>query len=721
MDGFQQPAGSPRLEARSASPSRRLTPDRETHFLDHLSVVHKYRYVALSAFLLIILASLLRTYTTTPLYRAVARVMIEMQDERSAAFGNAIDVTNSSSYWQDPKVYYETQYRILTGSELVRRVVRRLELGRVPEFSAGATAAAESSLIDQVRARITVLPVQNSHLVDVAFVSADAALAARAANAVAEEYVQQNFELRRRNMLSSLEWLSQELVEEQKKVEASERAMAQYREDHNALSLEDRQNIVVARLNQLNDAVTKSKTNRVQKEVLYDQVKSLSAEVSAETIPAILQNSYIQEVKTRLADLQREKATLLERYGDKYPDVMKVNASLQDASRQLRVEIAHAIEAISNDYRSALAEERTLTAALEAQKGEAMDLNRKSVSYTVLEREAHSIRQVYEALLLREKELHVLTNSRGNNVRMTDRAETPAAPFLPSLRRDLALATAAGLALSLGLVFLLNALNDTIKNPDDVIDRLKIPLLGLAPKVTGGGRLLLSQHVPHEFGEAFRSLRTALMFSSGQTATRCVMVTSAQPLEGKTITACNLALALAIDGARVLLIDADMRRPGVQRMLGIAKGKGLSDVLAGQTSFDAALVTLESPSLSVLTAGTSPANPSELLGSRPMRTLLEQTNGRYDWVIVDTPPVSPVTDAVVLSPLVNAIAFVIGAEMTRCQHAAHALDTLTASSSCHVGVVLNRVDFRRNKHYYARYNGYKNANYYYDDHPASIA
>ena len=200
--------------------------------------------------------------------------------------------------------------------------------------------------------------------------------------------------------------------------------MAQYREDQNALSLEERQNIVVARLNQLNDAVTKAKTNRVQKEALYDQIKGLGADVSADTIPAILQNPYIQTIKTRLAELQREKATLLERYGEKYPDVMKVNASLQDVSRQLQTELAKAIEAIRNDYQSALAEERTLAAALEEQKAAAMDLNRKSVSYTVLEREAHSNRQLYEALLLREKELQVMANSRGNNVRMTDRAET---------------------------------------------------------------------------------------------------------------------------------------------------------------------------------------------------------------------------------------------------------------------------------------------------------
>ena len=192
------------------------------------------------------------------------------------------------------------------------------------------------------------------------------------------------------------------------------------------------------------------------------------------------------------------------------------------------------------------------------------------------------------------------------------------------------------------------------------------------------------------------------------------MVTSAQPLEGKTTTACNLALALAIGGARVLLIDADMRRPGVHRMLSIENGIGLSHVLTGQASMEDALVALDNPRLWVMTAGTSPPNPSELLGSDQMRTLLDEAKGgRFDWVIIDTPPVLAVTDAVVLSPLVSGIVFVIGSEMTRRQHAARALETLTANGSQLLGAVLNRVDLKRNRYYYSRYYGYKNRNYYF--------
>ena len=738
-------------EPRGSGARPRFPAAYATHLLDRLSVVSKYRYVAVSVLLLIVVGTLLRTFTTTPLYRAQARLMIEKQGEHDAAFAGVVGGQDTTYGWEDPQVYYQTQYRILTGRELALRVVRRLDLARVPEFTAagptpprlnriiatltekvaepfvplhdsapaGAAAGAagmdESALVGEFLARVSIQPVQNSRLVDVGFVSADPAFAVRAVNTLAEEFVQQNLALRRQNTVTSAEWLAQELVKQQKKVEDSERAMAQYREDQNALSLEERQNIVVARLNQLNDAVTKTKTNRVQKEAINDQIKALGTDVSAETIPAILQNPYIQALKTRLGELQRERATLLQRYREKYPDVVKVNVAIQDASRQLQAELAKAIEAIGNDYRSAVAEERTLAAALEEQKTAAMDLDRKSVNYTVLARGAESNRKVYETLLQREKELQVMANIRGNNVRLTDYAVLPGGPFTPTPRRDLLIAIVAGMVLSVGLVFLLDYLDDTVKSPDDLTNQLKIPLLGLAPKVPGGEELLLSHNeVSHEFGEAFRSLRTSLRFSSARDSTRCVMVTSAQPLDGKTTTACNLALALAIGGARVLLIDADMRRSGVHRLLRIKNGKGLSHVLTGQTPMADALVVLQDPKIWVMTAGTSPPNPSELLGSDQMRALLDEAkNGRFDWVIIDSPPVLPVTDAVVLSPLVGGIVFVVASEMTRRPQAARALDILAGGGGRLLGAVLNRVDLKRNKYYYSRYYGYKNRNYYF--------
>jgi capsular exopolysaccharide synthesis family protein len=723
-------------------------PEQDIHLLDRLNVLYKFRHVAISVFLLVVLASLLKTYTTVPMYRAQARLLIELEDERTMAVAGSMN-SYQGDYYQDPEPYLNTQFRILTGRDLGRRVVGLLDLSHVEEFNGrGATPTAlsgvlttmrdqvetpirsllgrpksvssspdgdvdEVGLTDALLSRVSVAPVQNSRLVDVSFVSADPEFAARAVNAHTAEYVTQNLEVRRQNMARSLAWLGDELKKQQATVEASEQALAQYREDQNALSLEDRQNIVVSRLNQLNDAVTKAKTNRVQKESLYNQIRGLGPDVSPDTIPAISQNLFIQQLKGRLADLQRERGSLLERYGEKYPDVIKVIATIEDSQRQLTTELAKAVDAIRNDYQSALSEERTLTAALEDQKGAAMDLNRKSVSYSVLEREAESNRQIYETLLQREKELQVMANSTGNNVRLLDRAEVPVAPFTPNPRRDLMLAMLAGLAVALGLVLGIDYLDDTIKTPEDVTKKLKLAFLGMVPKVNGDDHPVLSGRVPHEFGEAFRSLRTSLVFSNGAESTRVVMVTSAQPLEGKTTTACNMAIALAFGGARVLLIDADMRRPGVHRTLGLQNGIGLSHLLTGQSTPRQAIQKLENPNLWVMTAGVIPPNPSELLASDRMKTLVNNAqSGPFDWVVIDTPPVLAVTDAVIVSPLASGVAFVVGSEMTRRRLVERAMEILMTSKPHLLGVVLNRVDLARNKYYYSRYYGYKYKSYY---------
>src|SRR6185503_14916119 len=295
------------------------------------------------------------------------------------------------------------------------------------------------------------------------------------------------------------------------------------------------------------------------------------------------------------------------------PEILTINASLDDANRTLRLELAKAVDAIRHDYEAAMLEERTLASALDEQKDLATDLDRKSVAYTVLQRDAESNRELYLTLLRREKELQVLANSRGNNVRIVERATIPRAPFSPNLRRAVVLGGMVGLLMALGLALGLDHTNDTIRTPDDVSRRLGLPFLGLIPAVRGKqDRPVLSGS--SDFSEAIRALRTSLALSHRSTGSAIVVVTSAQPLEGKTTTACNLALALAYGGARVLLIDADMRRPGVHRTLDLENSVGLSQVLTGQATLASAIRTVDTPKLTVLTAGTPPPNPSELLG-----------------------------------------------------------------------------------------------------------
>jgi capsular exopolysaccharide synthesis family protein len=739
------PPPAPVHQASGRKTAGLFSPDPNVHLFDRLAIIIKHWKAAAAIAILVIAGMMYQTFTTVPLYRAQARIQID--EEQTTA---QTDFKEPSLVYSDPEPYYQTQYKILQGRDLALRAVKRLELATVPEFNGrGAkppmltqfigemkTKIAapfrggnvtpitrpvrptnENQQVDALLGRVQVAPVRGSRLVDLYFISADPQFAARAVNVLAEEYVNQNLEFRLQNTDKTLQWLTEEVAKQQSVVQGSERMLAEYRENKNALSLEDRQNIIVSRLNQVNDAASRARMTRIQKEALYNQVRAAK---DREALSTIASNPFVQQLKSRIVELQRDRVRLEDRYGEKHPDVQRVNDQIADTQRQLDQEVDKTIAGIKADYQAALDEEKQLGVDLEGQKAQATDLNRKSIDYSVLEREAESNRQVYESLLQREKELRVVSNSRANNVRLLDRAEMPGVPFTPNTRRAWLMALLFGLGFGIATAFAIDYLDDTVKTPEDVTWRLHLNFLGLVPKVHGERHPLLSGPVPHDFGEAFRALRTALVASSGTDATRLVAITSTQPLEGKTTTAVNIALALAIGGARVLLIDADMRRPSLHKAMRLPNDRGLAELLGGKARMREVVQRCGDPNLLVIPAGRTPSNPSELLASDRMRAFLHQlTTGPFDWVIIDTPPVLAVTDAVVLAPLVHSVSFVVGAEMTRWRLAERAIETLQAGHPRSIAAILNRVDFDRNRYYYSRYYGHQYKSYYAEAPAAS--
>ena len=729
------PATSPDLSTTAGASMLETLP--EVHLLDRLAVVFRHLRLIISVFAVVVAIAMLESYSATAMYRTQARIVI--QDERSTNVANLN--ASEPAYWQDPEPYFNTQYRILQSRGLARRVVRKLPPPPAPvpstlsralslprqminrwrkkapaavEAPAADESAAELAAIGAFLSGVEIVPIKGTRLVEIVYSSPDPQYAAVAANTLAREYVQQNLDLKLSNTTNTISWLAEELSKQRQKVQAAEQAMAEYREGQNAMSLDDGQNIVVARLNSLNDAVTKAKTSRLQKEAAYRQLGNLKGDsAEADSFPLVAQNATIQEIKQQLATLNTEKARLSQRYGANHPTMETITRQIESARTHLQAETAKVLESVANDYRAALAEERNLAGSLEEQKKQAVDLNRKSITYSILQREAESERQVYNALLQQEKELRVVSNSRANNVQMMDEAEVPDAPYTPNHSRDWLMAIVLGLALGVALAYSVEYLDDTIKLPDDVTRRLKLPLLGLVPAVGGEELPVLTSTVPHDFGEAFRSLRTSLVFTNGSPGNRTIAVTSTQPLEGKTTTACNLAIALALGGSRVMLMDADMRRPGLHRTMGMTNGIGLSHILTGQARIRDAVQRTSEPNLFVMTAGHVPPNPSELLSSERMRQLITNLeSGPFDWIIIDTPPVLAVTDAVIIVPYMSGLVFVIGAEMTRRAHAERAIQTIQGGKTNIVGAVLNRVDLNRNKYYYSRYYGYHYKSYY---------
>jgi succinoglycan biosynthesis transport protein ExoP len=729
------PAAAPDLSTTTGAALLEHIPD--VHVLDRLAIAFKHIRLIGGVFAVVVAIAMLESYSATPMYRTQARIV--MQDERSAVVPNL----NSAEpiYWQDPEPYFNTQYRILQSRGLARRVVRKIPPPPAPAPStltralsfprqminrwrtppATATEAPESdetfaelAAMGAFLGGVQIIPVKGTRLVEIAYSAADPQYAALAANTLAREYVQQNLDLKLANTTNTISWLGEELGKQRQKVEAAERAMAEYQEGQNAMSLDDRQNIVIARLNSLNDAVTKAKTARLHKEASYRQLGNLTGDsADADSYPLIAHNPTIQEIKQQLAQLNGEKAKMSLRYGPQHPEMERISRQVESSLARLRAETAKLLESIGNDYRAALAEEHNLSGSLEEQKRHAIDLNRKNITFSILQREAESERQVYNALLQQEKELRVVSNSRANNVQLMDDAEVPGSPYTPNHSRDWLMALVLGLALGVAVAYAVEYLDDSVKLPEDITRRLKLPLLGLIPAVAGSKPPVLTGAVPHDFGEAFRSLRTSLVFTNGSPGKRIIAVTSTQPLEGKTTTACNLAVALALGGSRVMLIDADMRRPGLHRSMGMRNEIGLSHILTGQTRLREAVQRTTENNLFVITAGRVPPNPSELLSSERMFQLIANlASGPFDWVIIDTPPVLAVTDAVILAPSMSGLVFVIGAEMTRRAHAERAVQTLHHAQTNIIGAVLNRVDLNRNKYYYSRYYGYHYQSYY---------
>jgi succinoglycan biosynthesis transport protein ExoP len=723
------------------------------HLLDRLNAVFRHRRLAGVAFALVVTAMMVQTYSTIPVYQAFSKVQI--QDERTTQVGNLN--ANDPAFWQDAEPYYRTQYSIIQSRGLARRVVRKLNLTANPLFNGSAPAprdpislarqarasagtrlrslfsrpgpvpvappapdesAQEARLISAFLGGLVVQPETSTRLVRILYQHSDPQFAALAANTVAEEYAQQNIDLRLANTEKTLAWLDEELKRYEKQLTESEAALTEYRERHNAGSLEEKQNLVVSRLNQFNETLTRSRNDRLSKQAIYDQLKGADpTSDQIDNFPIVGANAGVVDAKNALATLNATKASYAGRYGPEHPKMTELATQIENGRRRLVAERTKVLENIRNDYNALLAQERSFAGQLQEQQTAVNDLDKKGGDYKILQRKADSERTVYQTLLQQQKELAVVANSRANNVQVLDRAEVPGAPILPNPRKDWITAILAGITIALGLSFGMEYLDDTVKTPED-IRRLNLPLLGLVPAVRGDRVPVLTQPVPHDFGEAFRSLRTSLVFTSGAPGTRMIAVTSSQPLEGKTTTACNLATALALGGSRVLLIDADMRRPGMHKTMGLENGIGLSHLLVGQARVRDAVMRTSEPNLVVIPAGRTPPNPSELLSSERMKNLLANLQtGPFDWVIVDTPPVLAVTDAVILAQHVSGVVFVVGSEMTRRAHAQRALETLQAGHPRSVTVVLNRVDFNRNKYYYSRYYGYQYKSYYGQSQP----
>jgi capsular exopolysaccharide synthesis family protein len=371
------------------------------------------------------------------------------------------------------------------------------------------------------------------------------------------------------------------------------------------------------------------------------------------------------------------------------------------------------VDSVKSEYEAARAQEVSLAGALDGQKFEALSLNRKGIEYSVLQREAESNRQIYESLLQRTKETGISGEFKASTIRVVDAAEVPKSPFLPRRERDISLAGLTGLLCAVGLVFFFEYLDNRIKSPQELRATLSVPFLGMVPSVPDQHQALITEGVPANFAESIRSIRTNVLFSSAEEGAHIVVITSAGPGEGKSVVSSNLAVSLAQAGQRVLLIDADMRRPRVHEIFDLPQEPGLSNLLVGDCKPSEAVRKWKTvQGLCVLSAGMIPPNPAELLGSKRFDEYIATLGEHFDWVLVDSPPVLAVADAAVVANGASGVVFVVGADQTSRQAAREAVHQLQSAHARVIGAVLNRVDLERNPYYYAHYYRKEYAKYY---------
>ena len=707
-----------------------VSPEEVPHLLDYWQVIIKHRWVVLSSVLIVFATVAIGTLKQKPLYEGKVLIEINPEEPNVLNFKEILQLSSADIY-----SYRETQYRILESRTLASRVVQDLQLYRKPEFykntflfglfEMGPKSVPAASdprppdpssdvYVNSVKNFLKVLdvnPVRRSNLVEISFLSRDPQTAARVANQLATTYIDQNLQVKWDETVKASDWLSTQLVGLKGKLEKSEDALQAYAQANSILFVEDRKNLANARLEELQQEYTKAQADRYQAE----SRNSLVQEGTVQDLPGVLSNRLIQDLAVRLADLEREYAQLTAVVKPDYPKAVQVKMQIDSVQTTLERQKRALAQNLVDEYRSALAREKYLAAALDRQKAEVNDIAQKSIQYNILKREVDTNKQLYEGLLQRLKEAQVSAGLKASNVRVVDPAEVPKYPVRPRVLLNLALGLVFGLALGVGVAFFQEYLDNTLKTSDDVERLLRLPSLGILPTF-----LALADEDGEETDkivpiatfdqeaakapaiqtgnaavEAFRSLRTSILLSASPVP-KMILVTSALPGEGKTTVTVNLGATLASLGSKVVVVDCDMRRPAAHRSAGVKNNPGFVQCLTGHIDLVRALLPVPGvANLSIIPCGPIPPNPAEILSSPAAGQLLQRLRSEFDYVLVDSPPLLSVADSRILSTLTDAVVLVVRAYETPYDAVRRARALLYSAGARILGVALNSVDIRR--------------------------
>jgi capsular exopolysaccharide synthesis family protein len=682
-------------------------------------IILKRRWTVLTAVFVLTVLTAIVSLRTQPVYEATARVEVEADTPQIQSLN---DLYRGDPGFTD-ELFLQTQVDVLRSENLAWRTVQELGLGQRPEFAGGGGAAAtlspamQAGLIGAFRGHLRVQLMRDSRMIEVTFDGTDPGLAAREANALVNNYIEYNFHQKYDATRQASGFMEQQLDELKAKVEKSQQAMVDYEREHLIVDIGDKSSVVEQRLAALNGDLTSAQNERFQKQSLYEAVTSNDSQAMLSS-----QDPLLQSLDSKYADLREQYVDAVAQYGPNFPKVQRMQDQMNEVQSLMERERKRTVTRIRDDYQVVLSRERLLSQEVAHAKEEVGKLNQLSIEHNLLKRDFETNQQLYSSLLQRLKDATVSAGLRATNIHLVDSALVPTYPVRPRTSYNITLSLVVGLVLGIALALVQESMDTSIKSAEDLERILGVPTLAVVPLArsswlkAGSGKTqpqggavesIVLRHPTSSLAEAYHILRTAILLSSAPRPPQALLVTSAQPGEGKTCTALNLAMGLAQCGVPVVLVDADMRRPGIARALGIkANGAGLSTVLSGGHTLDEALRQYEPvPDLWVLQAGPEAPNPADLLSSPTMQKVLNELRGRFTHVVIDSAPLLLVTDATILSGMVDGTVLVVESGVMARRGLVRAQKILGSAGGRVLGGVLNKWD-ARSEGYYAYYGAY---------------
>jgi capsular exopolysaccharide synthesis family protein len=564
-----------------------------------------------------------------------------------------------------------------------------------------------------IQGSLALTPVRDTKIVNVSYTHRIPKIAQLVADGVVQAYIEETLDIKTSTTKHSLNWMTLKADEERKKLEESEKALQEYMRKNDIVTVENKLTVLPERLSQFSTDLSVAQTEEKKHAAVYRQIKEAGRnDKKLEAIPLLADNGELQALRGELFAAEQSIRELSKRYGEKHPLMIKARADLELLLKKKRIEIERVIEVAKNNYELAKIRVKDLTKMMEETKAELQNMNQRFVQYTILNRDKEMNRAVYDALSSSIKKTNVTAQAMDIRIWAIKKADLPSSPTTPNTKKELIVGLLMGLSIGIALVFFLDYLDNTASAAEELEKRYGLTVLGAVedlPKKGKNVETFIQENPLSAFAESYRLIRSSLLLSTPDHPPRTLLVTSMMQQEGKSTTTKNLATILAQNDKRILIVDCDMRRPRQHTMFGVDNSYGLSNYLSGNTDEQqpALIQQIVDSKISVLPSGPIPPNPAELLGSKRMKTLLNKSIERFDFVLLDSPPVQQVTDSLLLASLVDGTVTVLRAGKTTFDMLDSGIKKLRESNAHMLGLVLNRVTKKHaGQGYYGYYSYY---------------